>query len=218
MSAGSPARRRLLVRIDITNLLASAPEESVNRGSSFVRIMNRVGSRPVHGSRYLRSIVIVSSPEIESSRSTAIRLSARVPRRASETTASGFPISGCRPKFWRQAASVGPATLCMPEQPRQNTRDRSLAGALRSDEQEHLLQVGRRSRARTRTTRRASAWTPRRPSQSSSRKLSQRVGRGASGSYANGRTCSRRTPACAVGASGSRTRGSRSRAGRTRPR
>ena len=37
------------MRIVVTNLPASAPDESVKRGSSFVRIMNRVGSLPVHG-------------------------------------------------------------------------------------------------------------------------------------------------------------------------
>jgi len=63
----------------------------VNLGISFVRIRNRVGSGPVQGSRYLRSTVIVSSPEIESSRSTAVMLSTRVPRRASEITANGLP-------------------------------------------------------------------------------------------------------------------------------
>ena len=78
----------------MTNLPASAPDESVKRGSSFVRIMNRVGSLPVHGSRYFLSMVSTSSPEIERSRSTAIMLSDLAARRASETTASGFPISG----------------------------------------------------------------------------------------------------------------------------
>ena len=83
----------------ITNRLASAPEESENCGSSLVRIMNRVGSRPVHGSRYLRSTVIVSSPEIYSSRSTATMLSALAPSRASE-------IDGERPPDERLQTEV----------------------------------------------------------------------------------------------------------------
>ena len=37
------------------NLNASAPDESFSRGSSLVRIRNRVGSRPVHGFGYFRS-------------------------------------------------------------------------------------------------------------------------------------------------------------------
>lgn len=38
------------------NRLAIAPEASPNRGSSFEMMKNRVGSVPVHGSRYFRSI------------------------------------------------------------------------------------------------------------------------------------------------------------------
>jgi len=66
------------------NREASAPEESVSFGSSLVRITNRLGTRPVQGSRYFRSIMSVSSPEIESSRSTTILLSALPESRASE--------------------------------------------------------------------------------------------------------------------------------------
>jgi hypothetical protein len=71
-----------------------------------------------YGSRYLRSTVSVSSPEIDSSRSTTTFESARVDRRASEISASGLPMSGDRPKFVARLARVGPATLCGPSRER----------------------------------------------------------------------------------------------------
>ena len=111
MSAGSSRPRNVFVSTRTMNLDASAPEASVNRGTSFVRITNLVGSRLVQGSRYFRSIVIESSPEMESNRSTATDPSARVDRRASEIRPSGQPISGDSPKFVVNDASVGAATL-----------------------------------------------------------------------------------------------------------
>lgn len=49
---------------------ASAPDASLSLGSSFVPITIRVGNVPVHASRFLVSIAIVSSPLIDSRRST----------------------------------------------------------------------------------------------------------------------------------------------------
>jgi hypothetical protein len=53
-----------------TNLPAIAIDASPSCGSSFEQSISRVGSFPVHCSRYLRFTVNESSPEIESSRST----------------------------------------------------------------------------------------------------------------------------------------------------
>ena len=75
--------------------------------------MNRRGSFPVHWSRYLRLTVIVSSPLIDSSRSTTT-CAPRPFRRASETTASVLPSSGARPKSPPRLDSVGPATFSLP--------------------------------------------------------------------------------------------------------
>ena len=75
--------------------------------------MNRVGSFPVHCSRYLRLTVSVSSPEIDSSRSTTT-CAPRPFRRASETTASVLPSSGASPKSPFRLDRVGPATLASP--------------------------------------------------------------------------------------------------------
>ena len=201
----------------MTNRLASAPEESVKRGSSFVRIMNRVGSRPVQGSRYLRSIVSESSPEIESSRSTAIVLSARAPRRASEMTARGFPTSGCSPKFWVRLASVGAAVLCTPSSPVRTRAIVPLPGALRSDEQEHLLlrRVAGEDVAEPLGERglRLLVVAPELVEEAQPACRRRRRGRTRTAGRA-----ARRAPACAAGARGSRSRGCRSRAGRSRPR
>ena len=87
-------------------------------GSSFVRIMNRVGSRPVHGSRYLRSIVIVSSPEIESSRSTATMLVGRERRAARRRSSPAASRSAAAARSSVVSpASVGAAVLWAPSRP-----------------------------------------------------------------------------------------------------
>src|SRR5216684_4408863 len=99
------------------NLDANAPDESLSRGSSFVMMTNRVGSRPVHGSLYLRSTVKLSSPDTDNSRSTTILLSALLERRASDTSARGLPVSGDSPKFVERLAKVGAATLWLPSNP-----------------------------------------------------------------------------------------------------
>ncbi len=99
------------------NRLASAPEESISFGSSFVRMRNRVGSRPVQGSRYLRSTVIESSPEMDSNRSTTMLRSVLPDSRASDTIPSGLSISGWSPKFVAIPARVGAATLWRPRMP-----------------------------------------------------------------------------------------------------
>jgi hypothetical protein len=57
--------------------------------------------------------VILSSPEIASSRSTTV-LESRPLRRASETIASGEPISGAMPKSPPRLDSVGPAMFSRP--------------------------------------------------------------------------------------------------------
>ncbi len=160
--------------------------------------MNRVGSLPVHGSRYFRSTVSVSSPEIESSRSTAIEVSAAIPSRASEMTASGLPMSGCSPKFCARLASVGAATLCAPEQAGQDARDRPLAGTLRADQHARLLLRRWRSRARTRTIRRERDFDSSSSPQSSSRNRSQRSGVAPGGRTRRGARAARRARACAV--------------------
>ena len=78
---------------------AIVPLMSPKLGSSLLRMRNRVGSRPVHGSRYFRSTVSRSSPLTVSSRSTTACVSCPASR-ASLMTASGLPSSGCKPKFW----------------------------------------------------------------------------------------------------------------------
>ena len=102
--------------------------------------MNRDGSLPVHWSRYFRFTVIVSSPEIASSRSTTTWLP-RPAIRASEMTASGLPISGASPKSPDRDDSVGPATLSGPISAPSDARDRALAAAGRPDEQQDLVEV-----------------------------------------------------------------------------
>ena len=68
---------------------------------------------PVHGSRYLRSTVSVSSPVIDNSRSTTV-CDGMLPRRASEIIANGLPINGLSPKLVFMAAKVGPGTFRRP--------------------------------------------------------------------------------------------------------
>ena len=102
--------------------------------------MNRDGSLPVHWSRYLRLTVIVSSPEIASSRSTTVAVS-RPLSRASEMTASGLPSSGASPKSLPRLDSVGPATLSGPTSGAEDAGDRALAAAGRADQQQDLVQV-----------------------------------------------------------------------------
>ena len=70
----------------------------------------RAGSCPVHGSRYLRSMVSVSSPEIDSSRSVTMLVLSLLLSRASEMIATGLPITGDSPKLVPMPARVGPAT------------------------------------------------------------------------------------------------------------
>ena len=84
------------------------------RGSSLVRMVKRVDSRPVQASTCLRSMVSASSPEIDSSRSVMAAWSLRPPRRASVMKASDLPISGARPNVVCRLASVGLATLSRP--------------------------------------------------------------------------------------------------------
>ena len=93
---------------------AKAPDESPSRGNSFVKIISRVGSVPVNGSRFLRSMVRQSSPLMLNSRSTTICESVRPPNRASETMARDFPIRGHSPKFVDRLARVGPQTFSLP--------------------------------------------------------------------------------------------------------
>ena len=68
---------------------------------------------PVHGSRYFRSMVSMSSPDTERSRSTIWR-ALPPPRRASETMANGLPMRGDNPKLVPRLARVGPAALPAP--------------------------------------------------------------------------------------------------------
>jgi hypothetical protein len=96
------------------NRLASAPLASASRGSSFEMIMNLACSWPVHADKYFRSIVIASSPVIDSSRSAIACWSARPPSRASEIMATRFPISGARPKFVPSPVRVGATALSVP--------------------------------------------------------------------------------------------------------
>ena len=63
----------------------------------------RTPRRPVHAGRNLRSIVRLSSPEIDSRRSAMAAWSARALNRASPTIATDLPMSG------RQAEVVGKA-------------------------------------------------------------------------------------------------------------
>ena len=137
VSAGSSRPRNVFVSTRTMNLDASAPEASVNRAPSFVRITNLVGSRPVQVSRYFRSIVIESSPEMESNRSTATDPSA-LDRRASEIRPSGQPISGDSPKFVVNVASVEPR-VASPKQSGQHTTDGALARPPGPDRHEDLL-------------------------------------------------------------------------------
>jgi hypothetical protein len=65
----------------------------------------------------LRSTVSMSSPEMLSSRSTAIRLSARLESLASLMIATGFLISGAKPKLVVSPLSVGAAQLFLPSRP-----------------------------------------------------------------------------------------------------
>jgi hypothetical protein len=77
------------------------------RGSSLLMTRKRVGRVPVQGSRYFTSTVSMSSPEMDSSRSTTW-LTLVPPSRASLMIARGFPMSGERPKLVARLARVGP--------------------------------------------------------------------------------------------------------------
>ena len=90
-----------------------AADASQSLGISLERTCNLQGNFPVHWSRYLRLTVRVSSPPIDSSRSTTTALS-RPTKRASATIASALPISGARPNSPPRLLSVGPATLAGP--------------------------------------------------------------------------------------------------------
>ena len=67
----SRPRNDLFIVITIMRL-ARAPDASPSRGNSFDMIARRADMRPVHGSRYFRSIVRVSSPLIDRRRSTTV--------------------------------------------------------------------------------------------------------------------------------------------------
>ena len=123
-----------------TNRPTIAAEASPKWGSSLEMTMNRLGSLPVHWSRYLRLTVIVSSPEIASSRSTTTGC-LRPVSRASEITASGLPISGASPNSPPRLDSVGPATLLAADQGTEDAGDHSLAAAGRPDHQQDLLKI-----------------------------------------------------------------------------
>ena len=96
------------------NRPTSAPEASESFGISLETITSRVPSFPVHGSRFLRSIVSVLSPVMVRIRSTITAMSDRPDSLASEMIATGLPISGHSPKFVARLESVGPATLSGP--------------------------------------------------------------------------------------------------------
>jgi hypothetical protein len=100
-------------RLRITNRPPIAELASVKRGSSLLITWIRVGSLPVYCSRYLRLTVIVSSPEIDSSRSTTTP-PPRPAKRASETVASDLFSSGASPKSADRLLSVGAAQFLRP--------------------------------------------------------------------------------------------------------
>ena len=102
--------------------------------------MNRVGSLPVHWSRYLRLTVIVSSPEIASSRSTTTWRVAAVEAGVGD---HGQRLAEQR----RQAEVVAEAgqrragDVVGADERAEDAGDRALAAAGRADQQQDLLQV-----------------------------------------------------------------------------
>jgi len=94
--------------------LARAAEASEKAGSSLEASTKRMAILPDQAVMFLRSIVIVSSPEIRSRFSTIGCWSARPDRRASEIMARRLPIRGCRPNCVPREARLGLTRLAYP--------------------------------------------------------------------------------------------------------
>ena len=177
-ASGSPSRRTIVVRIEIDE-----PARERTRGVGEARKLVRQDQEPRRQSSRPRLAVLAVDRDRVLARDREQPLDGdRGCRRGAEACVGDRPPAASRSAAAARSsgvrlASVGAGGVVHPQQPRQDTRDRALAGPLRPDQQVHLLLRRSRSRGRTRTTRRASASTRSSSGQSSSRNRSQRIGR-----------------------------------------
>ena len=167
------------------NRPAIAADASPSCGSSLDSSMNRLGSVPVHCSRYLRFTVNRSSPDTDSSRSTTT-LESRPFKRASRDDGERFADHRRQPEVAGQASSGSGRRRSRGRRARRGS-GRSRPSRRGSGRQPGGSSAGWSGRSgRSRTIRRARWAAVSSSGQRSSRNPSQRVGSSASGSYPNG--------------------------------
>ena len=131
--------RKLSVSFSRIYRVAMVPEASRIAGSTFVVIRNRTSRWPVQNAWFFRLMVCRSPPDIDSSSSAILCVSARELIRASVMVASFLSISGQRPNSPPRLLKVGKTQLVLTQQPHKHEHDGALAGAWRADDQKDLL-------------------------------------------------------------------------------